>query len=119
MQILQLYLHIDTELFIQRAERLVEQQYCRLRDNSPRQRDALALSARKLVYAAIGETRETHQIKCLLGILAPTAFALAAQAQAVFDILADTHMGKQRIMLEYGCAIALVGARMSDVLAVD
>ena len=55
---LELELHLLAELHVERAERLVEQQCRGLVDESPRQRDTLLLTSRKLTGSAALQTFE-------------------------------------------------------------
>ena len=55
VNVLQLLLHIDAQLAVERAQRLVEQQHPRREAQRARQCHALLLAARKLVRIAVGK----------------------------------------------------------------
>ena len=54
---------VAAHLGVERAERLVEQQHPRLDGERARQRDALALAARKLGGTALAKAAELHKIE--------------------------------------------------------
>ena len=119
LQRLQLLLHLFSELEVERAERLVEQQHLGSVHERARERHALALAAGKLRRTALlvaGELDHGERVSCLGLALGP---GNALDPEAVGDILADRHMRKQGVVLEHGVDVALVGRHAFGGFAED
>ena len=110
-------------LGVERTERLVQKQDARLDRQRPRQRNALALTARQLARVAVGEPVELHQIQQFLDARADTRLVLAHRArlhaQAESDVFKHRHMAEQRIVLEHESDMALAGSAGERILAVE
>ena len=63
LQVDQLELHVLAKLRVERGERLVEQQHRRVRDERPRDRDALLLPAGELVRIALAEALQANVLE--------------------------------------------------------
>ncbi len=92
LQIAQLDLHLLTQLQIERAERLVEQQHLRLVDQRPSQRHALLLSARELRRPPILESAQLHEIQHFPGTRRSLGETHPAHARPVRHVLQHTVM---------------------------
>ena len=119
MQLQQLDLHVEPELLVERAERLVEQQDRGPRHQRPGERHALALAAAQLMDAAAVFVAEADQLQGLDRPIAALVLRQAAHLQAVLDVLADRHMGKQGVVLEDRGAVAVRGRHGQHVAAGD
>ena len=76
---------LDLALLIQRAQRLVEQQQSRLRQQRAAERDALAFAARELAGPAIQQTADIEQVDDALALRG--IFGKAVHAPSVIEIL--------------------------------
>ena len=119
VQVEELHLHVDAELLVQRAKRLVEEQDRGLGHQRPRQRHPLTLAAGELMDAAAVLVQQSHQGQRILRPLAAIVLVDTAHAQPVLDVLADRHVGEERVVLEHGRAVAPGRRDGGDVLAVD
>ena len=111
--------HLHPELFVERRQRLVQQQHLRPGDGGARQRDALLLAARKLRRQPVGKFRQPDLLDHGIGRLAPLLRAYAAHAQGESDVVADVQMRKQRVGLEHHRGAPLDRRKADDVLAAD
>ncbi len=117
---LQLDLHLLAELQVERAQRLVQQQHARPVDQGAGERHALALAAGELRRLAAAEAGERHH-----GPASPRRAARRsglrhlADHQPVADVLQHRHVREQRVVLEHGVDVAVIGRNAGDVLAVD
>ncbi len=86
-------------LFVQRSQRLVQQQQPRLRQQRASERDALALAARELTGTAIKQAADVEQIgdaRTLRGVVGKPV-----HAPPVVEVLAHIEMRKQPGILEH------------------
>ena len=116
---LELDLHLLAELQVERAERLVEQEHARVHDERPRQGDALLLAAREHRRAVLVAAGELDELERLARALLALALSDLALLQAVGDVVEDRHVREERVLLEDGVHVALVGRRARDVAAAD
>lgn len=116
---LELGLHLAPNLFVERAERLVEQQDRRCERERPGEGDTLLLAAtqRHDVSAfGAGEADESEQLghaQAHLGLRSP------AHSQPVAHVLLDVHVRKHRVALENHPDVAFPWRHVGDVPAVD
>jgi hypothetical protein len=94
-------LHLLSELQVERAERLVEEQLLRAVDQRAGKGDALALSARELRRAASLVAAELDHGERLLRLGLAFGLGDAFDPEAVGDVLANGHMREERVVLEY------------------
>ena len=118
-RLFQLDLHFFAQLQIERAQRLIEQQHLGLIDERTRQRDALTLAAGKLRRAAFALHAELHEVEHLARALRARRRVDAAYARTVGDVLQHGHVREQRVVLEHGVDVAVVGRHGRHVLAVE
>ena len=97
---LQLQLHLLSQLHVERAERLVEQEGGRLVDERPGQGDALLLASRQLAWASTLEPFELDHAQDLEDALAVLAPRDALHLQPEGDVVVDRHVRKERVLLE-------------------
>src|SRR5947209_9567652 len=83
---------------IEGGKRLVEQKQTRPADQRTRKCDALLLPARQLLWVAVLETRQSEQRRNLLDALPP--LRRRDFCEAVSDVLGDTQMREERVILE-------------------
>ena len=109
---LQLDLHLLAELQVEGAERLVEEQDPGPVDERPGERDALPLAARELARLAPLVALEADHPERLAD--PPPALGLGhlADHEAVGDVVADRHVGEQRVVLEDGVDVTIEGRRV-------
>jgi hypothetical protein len=94
-------------------ERLVQQQDARLVDQCPGDGDALALAAGELARLAVADAGQAHQFQHLVHLAVTLRLGDALEHQAVADVVAHIHVGKQGVVLKHGIEVAIVGARWS------
>ena len=104
------FVHVDLGVGIERAERLVHQQYLRLDDQRSHQRGALAHAARQRRRIGVLETLQAGLRDAGRDALLALGLGHAGKLQAVADIVGDGAPGKQRVALEH---IADIGRRLA------
>jgi hypothetical protein len=111
----ELLLHLLAQLQVERAERLVQQQDARAVHERAGKGHALPLPARELAWPPPLVAAETYQLERLGGPSAPLFLAGLRDPQAVLDVLAHAHVRKERVVLEHGVHVALVGREVGYV----
>ena len=114
LQPLDLDLHVEPQILVERGERLVEQQELGLEDKRARQRHALLLAAGELARIAAGKRLHLHGVQHLEGLLAPRLPGHAPRGQPIGDVLGDAHMREQRVVLEHDADLAPFGGNVVD-----
>ncbi len=103
---------LASDLCVECAERLVEQQHPRLDGERAGQRHALPLSAGQLRGVALVEAGELHEIEQFggapLDLGVGRAVAAVAHLQAKADVFGHRHVPKQCVVLEHEADIALL-----------
>ena len=123
VQCAQPYTQLLANFRVERAEGLIEQQHARLYGQCARERDALALAARKLARVALAQPIKLNQIQQFLD--APgdlgTRWTLAAAAnlKAKGDVLRHCHMTEERVLLEHEACAALARRDRQPVQTVE
>ena len=117
LDLLQLDLHRLTELQVERAQRLVEQQNLRPHHQGTRERDPLSLTAGELSRLPVAVFREAHHLQSILDEPAPLGPGNLPHHEAVADVVGDGHMREQRVILEHRVDLALVWSEAGDVVA--
>ena len=111
----QLDLHGLTQRFVERRQGFIHQEHARAEYNGARHRDALSLTSRKAFDRPISEPFELHECKSPRDLGGDLGARCAPQPQRIGDIVADRHMGKQRIGLKHHAHIAPVRRKHSDI----
>jgi hypothetical protein len=101
LQIDQLDLHLLAQLGVERGQRLVEQQHCRMRDQRPADRHPLLLAAGKLVRIAFAEAGQAHILEGFADLAGNLRRRRLRHLQRKCDVALDRHVRKQRVTLEY------------------
>jgi hypothetical protein len=104
---------------VQRSERFIEKQNPRFVRKRPRDRDALLLAARKLCGHAIVQAFEPDQLKQVLPPFAAHGRRNTARPQRELDVLPDTHVPEERIVLEDEADLPVPCIDAGDVLAMQ
>ncbi len=112
---LEFQLHLAAQLEVEGAQRLVEEQHLGVVDQRAGDRDALLLAAGELLRLAAGHRAELDEVEHLLDLLLDGLDAAAAQTEG--DVLVDVQVREERVVLEDGVDLALVGRQGGDVLA--
>ena len=86
LEVAQLDAHPQLEQAVEVAERLVEEERLRLRDEDPRQRDALLLPSRERPRLAVGERRQADHVERLERPLPPLVLPDAVHLEAELDV---------------------------------
>ena len=107
LQTTNLDLHIQAQVFVERGERLVEQQDARLDGQRAGQCHTLLLTARQLARIAFRECVHAHHLEHLHGLASGVTTRDAVGFETVGDIGGDGHMRKQRVVLEDDADAAL------------
>ena len=119
LEVAQLDAHPQLEQAVEVAERLVEEQRLRLRDEDPRERDALLLPARERPRLAVGERRQADHVERLERPLAPLLLPDAVHLEAELDVGEHRPVREQREVLEDGGRRPLVRRQVDERLAVE
>src|SRR5207248_5572382 len=99
--------------------RLVEEQHAGPVDERAREGDALLLAAGELARLALLHPGEADEAKDLGDAAAHVRPAHAAAPEAEADVLEDREMREERIRLEDGVDVALVGRLAGDGLLAE
>jgi hypothetical protein len=116
---LQLRLHVLSELQVERAERLVQQEHLRAVHDRAGERDPLALPAGELGWLPALETAELDELECLGRALRAFAAFHALDPHPVADVLADRHVREQRVVLKDGVHVSRVRRLPGHVRALE
>src|SRR5581483_7716006 len=100
LQRLQLELHRLPQLQIERTQWLVKQQYPRPVDQRPRQCHTLLLATRQLINPPVTVPSQLHSLERLIGGATALSPRHPLHPQPEGDVVADTQMGKQGIVLK-------------------
>ena len=106
---LELVLHVLAQAEVERAERLVEQQYLGPVHERAGDGDALLLAAGELVRLALFKALERHYLQHLRDALLDLLLRHLGDAQAEGDVLEHVQVREQRVLLEHRVDAALVG----------
>ena len=101
LQELQLALHFQAQVCIERRQRFIQQQQPGPIDQGPRQRDALLLSSADLPGEVAGKPVHADLCQRLLNTRSHLTARATTHPQAVRDVVENAHVGKQRVTLEY------------------
>src|SRR4029453_8635021 len=101
LKLAQLILHLPPDFHVQGTKRLIKQEHGRLDDDGARERDPLALAAGNLMNLAIAKPSESDDLKRLFGLFDALALGHTSHRQSEGRVLANVHMGKERVVLEY------------------
>ncbi len=108
---------------IQRAKRLIQQQYARLDCQRARQCNTLALAARQLRWIAIGQPVELHQLQQFGDLFAYLLFrrtrGARPHAQAECNVFKHGHVLEQRVMLEHEADLAFAYMARRGIFAIE
>ncbi len=119
LQPLHLDLHVEAQVLVERAKRLIEQQNLRIDREAARQRDALLLAAGELTRLALRELAHVHQRQHLGDArrdLLPWPFV---SLQTIRDVFRHRHVREQRVVLEHDADAALARREVIDGLPVE
>jgi hypothetical protein len=119
LDFLDLDLHLEAQVLVERAEGLVHQHDRRVEDDRARQGDALLLSAGELARITVGEAAEPHQLECPGDPLADRVLRPVSRPQRKGDVLEDVEVGEDRVVLKHHAKAALLRRHCGDILAVD
>ena len=107
---LELELHVGTELLVERAERLVHQEHARPEDERPGQRHALLLAARELARQRSLVAGEPDQLERFADPAQDSGARRLAHLQGERDVVEDGQMREHRVALEDHAEVALLRA---------
>ena len=119
LHILELHLHVLTELAVKSAQRLVQQQHPRAVDERSRQRDTLPLPAAELGRLSRLEPTEPHGVQRTRDADRSLVTSHAPHPQAVADVFTNRHVRKEGIVLEDRVDIAIERGYARDVSTVQ
>jgi hypothetical protein len=119
LQPLDLDLHVEAEILVERAEGLVEQEDLRIHRERAGERDALLLPAGKLPRQPLGESLHMDEAQHVGHALADPRLRRMARLEPVGDVLGDRHMRKERVVLEHDADAAAMRRQMVHGLAVE
>ena len=119
LQVHQFELRALAQLFVERGQRLVEQQHLRTARQRARQRHALLLAAGELIRLALLHAVELDQRNHLGDAGGDLCARHAGALQAEGDVVPHRQMRKQRVVLEHHVDRAQMRRHLRDVLAAE
>ncbi|MNP28786.1 hypothetical protein D3C76_1217780 [compost metagenome] len=114
MQVLDLHLHVLTQLLVQRTERFIHQHQLWFEHQRSGKRHALLLATGQLTGVALSERVELHHIQHPLDAFADVGLAQVAHTQRERQVLGHRHVRKQRVVLEHHADVAFVRRHVVD-----
>jgi len=118
-QLDQLCPHLVAELGVQIGQRLVHQQDLRLPDDGAADGHALTLAAGKGLGLAVQILRDVQDLRRLFHPLIDLSLVHFPQLQGESDVLPDSHVGVQGIVLEHHGDVPVLGGHIVHQLAAD
>src|SRR5262245_31333517 len=119
LQGMQFFLELLAQLEVQRAERLVQQQYLRLIDNGAGEGHALLLAAGDLRWNTIGQRRDFGHFHHAADARCDLSLGQAFHSQAECDVVINVQVREQRVRLKDGIDGATVRGNVAYVRARD
>ena len=113
---LQFQLHLLTQLQIQRAQGLVQQEHLRLVDQRAGDGDALLLATGKRLHGTLFVALHFHEAQHAVHALGDLRLGQFAQLEAEGDVVKDVQMGEKGVFLKDGVHAAAVRRHVGDVL---
>ena len=92
VDVLELFLHFDAQLFVKRTKRFVQKQHRRRKAQGTRKGDTLLLPPGQLRRLAICKILQLHQLQHLVYTGLDLGRGFLAHAQRIADIVAHRHM---------------------------
>src|SRR6185437_5700766 len=111
--------HVISKLGIKIAERFIEQKEQRVAHDRASDRDALALTARKLTWKSLEKLHNTEHVGGTLYTFIDFGRCNPPRPKAECYVLIDIEIGIERIILEHHCDIAVAWSRPSNVSSAD
>ena len=118
LQQLQLALHFQAQVGVERGERFIEQQQTGPVDQRPGQRHTLLLSSADLPGKVPGEAFHADFFQGLVDPRGHLSAGTAPHPQAIGHVVKDAHVGKKRVALEDGMDGTAMGRHGIETLAV-
>src|SRR6266508_1119331 len=119
LQLLDFRAHLDAELRIEVRERLVEQVDGGFADDRAAESDALTLATRKLLGLAVEQVGDLQDLRRLPDEPVDLGSGELSDLQAELQVLADSHVGIEGIVLEDHGDVAVLGGKVVDNPAAD
>ena len=110
-------LHLTTQLEVEGAQRLVEQQHLGLVHERARHRHALLLTTRQLLRLALGQVRQLHQLQRRISLCKSVLHSPTLRTEG--HVVAHGEVREQCVRLEHGVDRALVGPTAGEVGVAD
>ena len=114
---LELQLHLLTQLQVQRAQGLVQQQHLGLVDQTSGDGHALLLAAGKGIHMALAVALQIDQVQHSVYPAGNLSLGELFQLQTEGDVVKHVQVGEQGILLKHGVHPALVGRNVGNLLA--
>ena len=118
LDVLELELHVGTELLVERAERLVHQEHARPEDERPRQCHPLLLAARELARQTVLVAGEADHLERFRDAVEDLQARHRANLQRERDVIEDGEVREHRVALEDHAQIAALRGQRGHRLAV-
>ena len=119
LQQLQLALHFQAQICVERGERFIQQQQTGPVDQRPGQRHTLLLPAADLPGKVFGEAFHADFFQRLVDPRGHLCAGTTAHAQAVGHVVKDAHVGKKRVALEDGMDGTAMGRHGIEALVLE
>ena len=111
--------HGSPDLRVEGRQRLIEQQHARTHRERAGDRDPLLLSAGQFPRVALKELLHADDAERVIDPLFDQRLGCAAGFEAERDVVGDSHVRKQRIVLHHHRQPALVRGQVGHVGAAD
>src|SRR5882672_6512289 len=111
--------HLEPQLRVEVAERLVHQDERRLGDDRARERDALLLAAGELRRIALRQSGQLHQLEGAVDAAIDLGPRDPADLEAEADVARDGEVREERVVLEDHAEAASLRRVSGDVPAVE
>ena len=114
LQPFHLDLHVEPQILVERAERLVEQQHLRVGGQTARKRGPLLLASGELTRLACCELAHMHEREHLGDPFADALPRPLVRFEPIGHVLGDRHVRKERIILKHDAGPAAARRQMVD-----
>ena len=111
--------HLDAEICVEVAQRLIKQEHLRLPDDRPPEGDALALAAGKRLGFPVEVGRNAEYLRGMLDPFVDLRLVVFPELEPESEVVVDGHVGVECVVLKDHRDIAVLRGDVVDHLPVD